>query len=228
MAQQPGYFNLQEFTDLGALMIGGRLYTYAYGTTTLATMFTDFAGVVAHTYSSDGIGGQYIALNARGELPQPVYMPTGSYDFALKRPDGSTVWTRRADNIAASAVATVTITKPLLIHAFLGGVSPNNVLVVRVPIGVPGIFPANMAAVTGIGQSSVIAQVAATAAKDYDFRINDVSKGTIRWAAAGTIATFVGFSSITVAATDNVSIVGPAVADTTLANLGFTFVGTRT
>jgi len=90
-------FNVQQFTDAGGPLANGRLYTYTYGTTTLKTAYTDAAGSVPHTYTSDGLGGQYIALNSRGELPAPLYLTTGSYDIALKRADGSSVWTRRAD-----------------------------------------------------------------------------------------------------------------------------------
>jgi lysophospholipase L1-like esterase len=104
-ASQPANFNLQEFTDAGLLMVGGRLYTYAYGTTTQKTAYTDPAGTVPHTYTSDGAGGQYIALNARGELPAPLYLGVGSYDLTLKRPDGSTVWTRKADGVENSVNA---------------------------------------------------------------------------------------------------------------------------
>lgn len=96
-ASQPANFNLQEFSDAGLLLLGGRLYTYAYGTTAQKTAYTDPAGAVPHTYTADGTGGQYIALNARGELPAPLYFAPGAYDIALKRADGSTVWTRRAD-----------------------------------------------------------------------------------------------------------------------------------
>lgn len=96
-ASQPANFNLQEFSDAGLLLFGGRLYTYSFGTTAQKTAFTDPAGVVPHTYTADGAGGQYIALNARGELPAPLYLAAGAYDIALKRADGSTVWTRRAD-----------------------------------------------------------------------------------------------------------------------------------
>lgn len=96
-ASQSGQFNVQEFSDLGAPLSGGRLYTYAFGTTTLKVAYTDNAGSIPHTYTNDGSGGQYIALNARGELPAPLYLTTGSYDLALKNADGSTVWTRRAD-----------------------------------------------------------------------------------------------------------------------------------
>jgi hypothetical protein len=98
-ASLSGLFNLQEFTDAGALLASGRLYTYAQGTTTLKVAYTDKAGTIAHTYTSDGIGGQYIALNARGELPAPMYLAPGSYDIALKTATGATVWTRRADPI---------------------------------------------------------------------------------------------------------------------------------
>jgi hypothetical protein len=83
-ASQSGVFSLQEFTDAGVLLVAGRLYTYISGTTTQKTAYTDAAGVVPQTYTSDGLGGQYIALNARGELPAPLYLTTGSYDIVLK------------------------------------------------------------------------------------------------------------------------------------------------
>lgn len=103
MASQPGTFNVQELADAGVPMVGGRLYTYALGTTTQKTAYTDAAGTIPHTYTADGLGGQYIALNARGELPAPLYLSSGSYDLALKRADGSSVWTRRADGLASGS-----------------------------------------------------------------------------------------------------------------------------
>ncbi len=102
MASLSGEFNLQEFSDAGALLVGGRLYTYVQGTTTQKNAYTDIAGAVPHTYTSDGLGGQYIGLNARGELPAPLYLASGAYDISLKRADGSTVWTRRADGTAGA------------------------------------------------------------------------------------------------------------------------------
>ena len=97
MPSLSGVFSVQQFTDLGGPLIAGRLYTYAYGTTTQKTAYTDSAGTIPQTYTYDGLGGQYIALNVRGELPSSLYLAAGSYDLALKRADGSTVWTRRAD-----------------------------------------------------------------------------------------------------------------------------------
>jgi len=104
-ASQSGVFSLQEFSDIGAPLVGGRLYTYVYGTTTHKTAYTDKAGTIPHTYTSDGIGGQYIALNARGELPAPLYLAAGSYDITLKDSTGATIWTRRADPVDDSAAA---------------------------------------------------------------------------------------------------------------------------
>lgn len=107
-ASQPALFNVQEFTDNGITLVGGRLYTYAFGTTALKVAYTDPEGTAPQTYTADGLGGQYIALNVRGELPAPLYLGAGVYDIALKRADGTTVWTRRADgvdNLANSVVA---------------------------------------------------------------------------------------------------------------------------
>lgn len=103
MASLSGVFNNQEFTDTGVTLAGGRIYTYAQGTTTQKDVYTDIAGTIPHTYTSDGAGGLYIGLNARGELPAPMYFGAGPYDICLKRADGSTVWTRRADGIGQIA-----------------------------------------------------------------------------------------------------------------------------
>ena len=98
-ANQAGYFNVQEFTSAGDYLVGGRLYTYEYGTTTHKIAYTDAAGSTSQTYTSDGAGGQYIALDARGEVPAPLYLTSGSYDICLKTAAGATIWTRRADPI---------------------------------------------------------------------------------------------------------------------------------
>lgn len=108
-ASLSGVFSLQEFTDAGLLGVGFRLYTYVSGTTTFKTAYTDAAGLVPQTYTNDGLGGQYIALNARGELPASLFLTTGAYDITLKRPDGSTVWTRQAistGDVAGKFIAT--------------------------------------------------------------------------------------------------------------------------
>jgi hypothetical protein len=107
MASQPGLFNFQALTNFGDLAAGFRLYTYAPSTTTQKNAFTDQAGTIPHTYTADGAGGQYIALDARGELPAPLWLASGGYDIALKTPAGVTVWTRRAVGSDDAAIAGV-------------------------------------------------------------------------------------------------------------------------
>jgi len=102
---QSGYYNLQALTSLGALGVGMRLYFYATGTTTKKDIYTDAAGATPHTLTSDGAGGEYVALDARGELTAPIYMTSGAYDVVLKTSAGATVWTRRADPTGADLAA---------------------------------------------------------------------------------------------------------------------------
>ena len=107
MASVPGLINFQQFTSAGDLAASYRMYTYTQGTTTHKDTFTDAAGTIAHTYVSNGVGGKYIQLNARGELPAPLYLSAGAYDLALKTAAGATVWTRRADGLFADFAASL-------------------------------------------------------------------------------------------------------------------------
>ena len=115
-ASLSGVWNAQELTSLGALAAGYRLYTYTPSTTTKKNLYTDSAASVPFTYTSDGAGGEYIALNSRGELSGTPYLSSGGYDFVLKDTSGSTIWTRTgvgiddAANSAAAAVETSILT----------------------------------------------------------------------------------------------------------------------
>lgn len=120
---QSGVYNLQAFTSLGTLGVGYRLYTYVSGTTTHKTAYTDSAGAVAHTYTADSGGGQYIAMDARGELPAPLYLTSGAYDLALKTAAGATVWTRQADPFGADVAASTGSSLVGFIQAGTGAVA---------------------------------------------------------------------------------------------------------
>jgi hypothetical protein len=121
-ASQPALFNVQEFTDNGVTLVGGRLYTYAFGTTTQKVAYTDPEGTVPQTYTADGMGGQYIALNVRGELPTPLYLGEGPYDICLRRPDGSTIWTRKAEGVNALGTSLLTAMGSTLIGWMQAGI----------------------------------------------------------------------------------------------------------
>jgi hypothetical protein len=79
------------------------------------------------------------------------------------------------------------------------------------------------AALTG---SAAKAKVAATAQADFDLQVGGVSVGTMRWAAASTVASFISASGATVAAGDEIEILAPATPDASLADLTWTIKGT--
>ena len=78
------FFNAQFVGDNGLPLAGGRLYTYASGTTTNLTTYSDAAGQAANTNP--------IVLDAAGRCDLRLSL-TAAYTFVLKRPDGSTVKT---------------------------------------------------------------------------------------------------------------------------------------
>lgn len=102
-ASLSGVFAYQAFTDSGVPAANYRLYTYVAGTTTHKNVFTEATGSTPQTYTSDGAGGQYIALNARGEVASPMYFTSGTYDLTLKTPAGATVDTYKASGTDDSA-----------------------------------------------------------------------------------------------------------------------------
>lgn len=67
----------QFFTDAGVPLAGGKLYTYAAGTTTPAATYTSSSGGTAHTNP--------IILNSAGRVPSEIWLTSGSsYKFILK------------------------------------------------------------------------------------------------------------------------------------------------
>lgn len=79
-----------------------------------------------------------------------------------------------------------------------------------------------------VGSQAVLA-VAATAQTDMIFKKNGTDVGTIRFAAAGTVATFVGnfTAAIDIAVGDILTCEGPAGADATAAGFAFSIKGHR-
>lgn len=68
----------------------------------------------------------------------------------------------------------------------------------------------------------------ATAQTDFDLQKNGVSVGTMRFAAAGQVATFIFASPVSLVAGDLFAIVAPNPADATAANLSYALKNTRT
>ena len=84
---------LQFFDANGAPLAGGLLYTYAAGSTTPLTTYTDSTGVSANTNP--------IVLDSRGEAN--VWLSGAIYKFALYTSVSVLIWT--VDNINGSTFA---------------------------------------------------------------------------------------------------------------------------
>ena len=77
----------------GEPLVGGQLYTYVAGTTTLQATYTDSTATTANTNP--------IILDSRGEAN--VWLGGAIYKFVLRDADGALIWT--VDNISAPTAA---------------------------------------------------------------------------------------------------------------------------
>ena len=81
----------QFFTNTGAVLTGGKLYTYLAGTTTPATSYTTSAGTVARTNP--------VVLDSAGRVPSggEIWLSPVAYKFILK--DSNEILIATYDNI---------------------------------------------------------------------------------------------------------------------------------
>ena len=84
----------QFFTNTGAVLTGGKLYTYAAGTTTPLTSYTTSAGNVARTNP--------VVLDAAGRVPGSgeIWITPAAYKFVLT--DSNDVLIATYDNVYGS------------------------------------------------------------------------------------------------------------------------------
>jgi hypothetical protein len=81
----------QFFTDDGAVLAGGKIYTYAAGTTTPQTTYTSVTGTTANANP--------IILDSSGRLPEDMWLTEGvAYRFVLR--DSCDVQLGEYDNIS--------------------------------------------------------------------------------------------------------------------------------
>jgi hypothetical protein len=91
----------QFFTNTGSVLTGGKLYTYAAGTTTPLTSYTTSAGNVARTNP--------VVLDSAGRVPNggEIWITSASYKFVLT--DSNDVLIATYDNIFGIGVVNYTI-----------------------------------------------------------------------------------------------------------------------
>jgi hypothetical protein len=80
---------IQFFADDGTPLVGGKLYSYAAGTTTPLVTYTSYAGTTANTNP--------VILDSRGEAN--VWLASTLYKLALYTSDNTLIWT--VDNISS-------------------------------------------------------------------------------------------------------------------------------
>jgi len=86
---------IQFFADDGTPLVGGKLYSYAAGTTTPLATYTTYAGNVANTNP--------VILDSRGEAN--VWLGASVYKLALYDADDALIWT--VDNVSTAQGLTV-------------------------------------------------------------------------------------------------------------------------
>jgi hypothetical protein len=115
------------------------------------------------------------------------------------------------------------ISEPRDASVFIPGLMTNNQLLYRTKATRAFTWPANL-----VG-SNITSNVAATASTVILIKNNGTTIATITFAISGTVATFVttGGTAKSIAVGDVVTIVGPATADTTLADVTLDLFGSR-
>jgi hypothetical protein len=116
----------QFFGSNGLPLAGGKLFTYAAGTTTPLATYTSNSGLTAHTNP--------IILDSAGRVPNQVWLTTTlAYKFTLKTADDVEIWTK--DNIpglydidiaAASAAEAAASAAAAATSATSAGISAAN------------------------------------------------------------------------------------------------------
>jgi hypothetical protein len=90
---------MQFFTAAGVPLVGGKLYTYASGTSTPLATYTDATGNSANTNP--------IILDSRGEAG--VWLGPSRYTFVLRDADDNLIWSVDGVNTIQGAQNPVTV-----------------------------------------------------------------------------------------------------------------------
>lgn len=149
---------------------------------------------------------------------------SGGWDVGLQHAGGGTVVTLAAGATAllhgdGTDLRAVTSPAPVLeITLFsAGSLAPDQVLFHQ-PVTQDLTLP------QGLAGSQASARVAATAPVDLDLQVNGTSVGTISFAGGSAVGSFAAASAVSLVPGDTVTVLAPAVADATLADLGITLL----
>lgn len=100
MAKLSPVLNDAQFSNTDAFLVGGKIYTYAAGSSTPQTTYTSSSSISAQTNP--------IILNARGEVDNPIWLTEGLL-YKLRLFDASNNFIREFDNVAGVGDTSITI-----------------------------------------------------------------------------------------------------------------------
>jgi hypothetical protein len=179
-------------------------------------------------------GRNLIVPTASHKLYDVANKTTGGYAVTVRTTSGSGVAIAAGDEqvVRCDGADVVAVAAPKSIAALVG---PQPYDIAGFYPGVPGssalllrfVAPRALTLPQSLTGSQASAGAAATAQTDIGIEVNDISKGTVRFAAAATTATFIFSTEVALAAGDVLTLIAPASADATLANIAITLAGTR-
>jgi hypothetical protein len=231
LADSRGFLSSVSATDAQNLAtlsyLGGELLAYQMATLTGTSEYNLsilYRGAYDTTIADHPTGAQFALLNgAIGHFPYPANLigQTIYLKFVSVNIVGGGI-----QNLASVAAYTYAITGAgqgtvtVVTGTFVNGKPTANLVLQRYVFAAAVTFPA------GLAGSQGTAGTGATAMATFEVEKNGVNVGTMVFAAAATTATFAMTSPTTFSAGDVLTLVAPAVPDTTLANLAWTFMGT--
>ena len=134
---------IQFFANDGTPLVGGKLYTYAAGTTTPLATYVSYAGTTANTNP--------VILDSRGEAD--VWLDSALYKLALYDADNALIWT--VDNI--SSINSGIFTGPVsgTTGTFSGALTAASGAFSGPVSGTTGTFSSGVSGTTGAFSSAV-------------------------------------------------------------------------
>lgn len=162
-----------------------------------------------------------VIVSSDGANTKVCTVKHGSFSLAINPGENIIVY---CTGTAATLVTRYSSTsaKPYDVATYCAGKPDSSEVLLRFN------YPRAVTLPAALARSRITAAVAATATTDFVLSKNGATIATIRFAAAGTIATVVGMGSdVSFAVNDQLSITAPGTQDGTLADIAFTFAGVQ-
>jgi len=162
------------------------------------------------------------AFQADPANSDPISIVRGATSYVLSPGSTALIYTDgTADGLIAVSSLSSGGVKPYDVGTFVSGLPASDEKLLRFN------YPRSVDLPASFAGSIVTAQTAATAQTDFTVTVNGIGIGTIRFAASGTVATFVGIGAQNLVSGDVLMIQAPTVQDATLADIAFTIAGAQ-